>query len=401
MERRVLINMNHHGIRKMFYLLIVAMICYGCSGLHKNIHSSASQSFEKGKGKSNFISLEVGDSMENALVEDFNNDGNFDIVAVSHGASCMKVFLGSGDRKFELRQVLSKDIIGFHPNNIVAVDWNSDGFKDVLLAAEGLSSVLLLENDEGRGFHKVAVFPVKYPPQNIAVFDLDNDGNLDIVLTPYSPKNMMILWGNSKNNFKFNVSEIKVKKFVSSVWLDDWNMDGHTDIFFGEAYAKRITVALNQGGRRFVLRAIFQWVRKNGYDIPKMPGNVVTADINSDGCPDALSAMEIGKTAIIAYGNCKGGTSTIEYIKAPAWGYWSIGAVSGNDLHSSLIALGENQRIFIAARGKNKRWEMKEYKAGKVPCNFIFKDIDKDGHLDLLFVNEAQDDLGIYFGPLI
>ncbi len=348
------------------------------------------------------LDLQVGHDMENAVLGDFNKDGYLDIAAVSHGGNCLKIFLGKGHRKFELAQVLSKKSVGYHPDHIALFDWDNDGFDDLILAAEGSSAVFYFRNDKGRFVETPKVFEVKNAPKDIAIADLDNDGKQDIVLSPYGPYNISVLWGKDPDKFVFDVSYItRVRNFTgSSVFIDDWNGDGKKDVFFLEPNENRVRVALNQGKRHFRLINVYSWTRKSIYEPPFTPASFALADLNGDGCVDVLTAMEIGKVAVIAYGDCKGNTVSMEEIPAPAWGYRGCGAVAADHGHPAIIALGEKLKMFLGRKGGDDKWILKRYKAGVIPANFQFHDIDNDGNLDVIFTDYSGDVVTIYFGPL-
>ena len=385
-----------------FHLLAVSsslLLLPGCSGLRGDA------SLSQGKAPStadigypdNYLEFKAGKDPENMIAADFNNDGVPDVAIVSHGDNCIKIFRGKGDRKFELHQTLTKEIVGFHPDFIASTDWDGDGFLDLILAAEGTHCAVYLKNVNGERFVSSAKFQVKYPPKSIAVSDIDNDGNKDVVLGPYSYGNVMVLWGKGKPGFDFDASEIKAGPFASSVCIADWNNDGKPDVFWTETERYNIKVAVNLGNRKFLTKTLFH----RSKIMLELPRSVVTADIDGDGCIDALSPLEIGRAAVIIYGDCRGGLHSIEKIKAPSWGYRGIGAIAAGETHPAMIALGEKKKMFIGIKDGAGEWKLREYKAGNVPENFMFTDIDQDGHIDVLFVDSAGDTGSIYFGPLI
>ncbi len=389
--------------RSVFYMAVLLCMCSllaACSGLKgksKGVSSSSSLEKEGPAYPEAHVQLEAGRDPENIQTADFNNDGLLDIAVVSHGDSCIKIFWGKGGRDFQPGPVLGKDMTGFHPDFISATDWDRDGFADLILAAEGTSSVIYFRNMEGKGFKKAGAISVRYPPKGIAVADLDGDGNMDIVLGPYSSGNIVVLWGRRQPLFEFDTTEIEAGDYASSVCVADWNLDGRPDILWTETEMYNVKVAINRGGRKFRTNTLFH----RSKEMVELPRSVITADMNGDGCVDALSPLEIGKAAIVIYGDCKGGVQSVERIPAPVWGFRGIGAIAKGKGHPAYIALGEKLRIFVGFKDMDGKWKLKEYKAGKVPENFLFQDMDKDGYIDLLFVDSAGDTASVYYGPLI
>ncbi len=367
----------------------------GCTGVATKARETKVQN-EGPVYPAHHVEFDAGRDPENIVAADFNNDGILDVAISSHGDSCVKIFLGKGHRGFHLATVIPKAVVGFHPDCLAATDWDKDGYIDLVLAAEGRKKGGWLRNKGGNGFEKAGAVPVKYPPKGIALSDLDGDGNMDIVLGPYSRGNVMVLWGKAQPRFEFQASEIPAERFASSVSIADWNSDGRPDVFWTETEKYNVKVALNQGNRRFHTKILFH----RSPMILELPRSVVTADVDGDGCVDALSPLEIGKAAIILHGDCKGNVKDLETIKAPVWGYRGIGAIAASPGHPAYIALGEKLRIFIGVRNKAGKWDLHEYKGGKVPEAFIFKDMDKDGNMDVLFVDSAGDTASLYYGPL-
>ena len=384
----------------MIILLSVWLLVTACSGLNGKTSSAGIEQSGNEKGPrypEHYLHLDAGKDPENIITDDFNRDGLLDIAVVSHGDSCIKIFWGNGGREFLPGPILERELTGFHPDFVTAADWDKDGFTDLVLAAEGISSVVLFKNMQGVGFEKAGQFEVKYSPKGIGVADFDGDGEKDIVLGPYASGNILVLWGKNQPRFEFDISEIKAGDYASSVCISDWNLDGKPDILWTETQKYNVKVAINRGDRTFQTKTLFH----RSKEMVELPRSVVTADVNEDGCVDALSPLEIGKAAVILYGDCKGGVLSLQKIKAPDWGFRGIGAIGAGKNHPAYIALGEKLRMFVGVRARDGSWHLKEYKAGRVPENFIFRDVDKDGRMDVLFVDSAGDTASIYFGPLI
>lgn len=339
-----------------------------------------------------YVHLEVGRAPESIEPADFNGDGLIDLAVVGHGASDIRFFWGRDGRKFEAGPVLGEGLVGYHPGMARAVDWNRDGRQDLILAAEGRTEVQYWENSDA-GLHLEAAFKVPSPPVGLVVEDLDHDGLWDLVLGPYSGSSVYILWG--KAEFKFEIQVLKAAPTPTYVYVADWNSDGWKDILWAEWDTGPVKLALNLKKRRFDQRVLR--VRPDKLDAPR---SVTTADLDGDGALDAIVPLETGLAALILYGDGKDSVRDIERIPAPDWGFRWATAVSESPDKPAMMALAEEGRIYVyVKKGPEGAWDIKKLPAGSVPLDLSFVDLDQDGYLDLIFINQAESSAGIYYGP--
>ena len=130
------------------------------------------------------------------------------------------------------------------------------------------------------------------------------------------------------------------------------------------------------------------------------PRSITTADLDGDGALDAIVPLETGRAALILYGDGKNSVRAIERIPAPAWGFRWAASVSERSDKPAMMALAEEGRIYVYIK-KNPEgsWDIKKLSAGSMPLDLSFVDLDQDGYLDLIFINQAGSSAGIYYGP--
>lgn len=138
-------------------------------------------------GYGNFTSVAIeGVAMHGLETTDLNNDGIVDIVGIGR-YSCVGVpryMLGTGDGNFEpIRTAF--DIAGLLSTNTVCpADFNSDGFSDLVICGD-TSLVFCGYNDGLLNFENfIDELPYGYTGAScVASADLDNDGDMDMIIT--------------------------------------------------------------------------------------------------------------------------------------------------------------------------------------------------------------------------
>ena len=114
----------------------------------------------------------------------------------------------------------------------------------------------------------------------VAIYDLDNDGNLDVVGGASSPGMVTINYGDGRGGIS-QPQSLPVKGDVRYVAVADINEDGLADIVFSvQRQSSGIKVWMNQSRRQWQLD-------KGPIEINKFEG-IKTADVNGDGQVNAV-----------------------------------------------------------------------------------------------------------------
>jgi uncharacterized protein (TIGR03437 family) len=188
-----------------------------------------------------------GSPSSGLVVADFGN-GKQDVAAGFQGVNTspggVSVLLGNGDGT--LRTAVNYSVGAFSALDIVAGDFNGDGKLDIAVAAGATGSnfsspgavALLLGKGDGT-FQNAALMQVGSPaatPVAIAAGDLNNDGNLDLVVSVFDPSfnnTVVVLLGNGNGAFS-PLSPISISGGGGdAVALADLNADGIPDLVVG------------------------------------------------------------------------------------------------------------------------------------------------------------------------
>lgn len=184
------------------------------------------------------------------IVDDFDNDGNLDIIYSSLGlGTSMKYFKNMGDGTFKDMSE-SSHIDRFKGGlNIVQTDYNNDGFLDIFILRGGWQGQVenvqqpnsLIKNNGNGTFTDVTLkagIYSEHPTQTATWNDFNNDGWLDVFIGNESSSEKAIhpceLFINNKNGTFTDMAEklgVNVAVFSKGVTSGDYDNDGWPDIF--------------------------------------------------------------------------------------------------------------------------------------------------------------------------
>ena len=215
------------------------------------------------------LGINTFDLCGGVVVEDFNNDGYFDILSsTSDPRGSLHLYLSEGSMRFRD----ATDESGVRPQlggfNCVAADYDNDGDTDVLvlrgawLGTQGTIRNSLLRNDTSPGGGKVLFTDVTavagladpaYPTQTAAWGDLDNDGDLDLFVGNESAKELRLKDSAGdfpsqlfQNNGDGTFTDIAATaggqndRFCKGVTMGDYDNDRDLDIFVSNVGKNRL-----------------------------------------------------------------------------------------------------------------------------------------------------------------
>lgn len=135
----------------------------------------------KGNGNGTFTpqpAQNAGGGVWMIVCGDVNADGKMDVSSANSFSNSGSILLGNGNGTLQAAQVVAG--LGHMPATDLG-DLDGDGDLDWVLSSFGAQEWRMYRNDAGT-FHYVTSFPSSANPACAAIFDFDNDRDLDLVL---------------------------------------------------------------------------------------------------------------------------------------------------------------------------------------------------------------------------
>ena len=234
----------------------------------------------------------VGTTPLQVLSGDYNRDGKRDFVTVNSIASTVSVYLGKGNGSFQVERTFGTPT---RADQLILADFDEDGIPDIATANPGIdsfngNSVSVLVNQKGGGVAKNTSITVGTNPLSLAAGDLNHDGHLDLVVANSGMPNftgsgdLSIILGNGDGTFQ-SPSTLKVvqgglARSPFFVAMADFNGDGNPDVVACTDDALGASFLPGDGKGSFKSPTII--------NLADMCQQVLTADLNNDGKADLL-----------------------------------------------------------------------------------------------------------------
>ena len=238
--------------------------------------------------------LETGADPSFLITDDFNNDGNLDLVVANSGDHTFSYFKGKGDGTFKDQQLFKTDM---DPICIAGGDFNKDGYLDLAVISYGDQTLQIFLNNQIGGFRNTGqkIKPGKIPI-NLTAGDFNHDGLADLAVSLRYHK-VVILMAKGKGRFS-EPEIIPVKGQPTGLVIGDYNHDNHVDV----------AIALAGSGNTGVQ---LLWGKGDGTFKPSknfkgggQPLTIANIDVNGDGYNDLVTSSN-GRHALTLVMNNK------------------------------------------------------------------------------------------------
>ncbi len=286
------------------------------------------------------LGIDVNDLAGGAIMDDFDNDGFYDLVISAWDfKGNLRYFRSNGDGTFTDR-TSEAGLVGMVGSlNIQQTDYNNDGLLDIwamrgawLGEAGRIPNSLLRNNGDGTftDVTEEAGLLSFHPTQSSRWFDFDGDGWLDLFignesLNPKDPDWCELYRNNGDGTFTecAHESGIRVAQFIKGVACGDYDNDGRPDLYLSARGGKNILLR-NEGPveQPFPMRPTWRFsdvtARSGPITEPLISFGTFFFDYDNDGWEDLMVfgyylQNGVGDVAAEYLGKNHGGTRTKLY----------------------------------------------------------------------------------------
>jgi hypothetical protein len=332
----------------------------------------------------------VGTEPFSVISADLNGDDNADVVLVGKSPR-VAVLIGIGNGTFRQPAQVNQ-LPDAAWTAATAVDVYRDGKIDLAVVGDD-DDVLILHNKGDGTFWDPVSYPVGHPSLCAAGADLDGDLFPELVLA-----GSLTIPGNAplsklsvlKNYFGTFLPAVAytANNHPLSISARDVDSDGDPDILLVNPAAGAVSVFVNDGNGGLP--------ETTGYPVGGYPSEVVTADLNGDGSPDAAVAAHGTDVAVLL--NAGDGTfgAAADYLAGS--GPVSIVAADldrDGDRDLATANTSSNQMAVLLNDGDGTFQRDSLYSVGTGPSSVSTADIDGDGNTDIIVGNRFSQNVSV------
>jgi hypothetical protein len=339
-------------------------------------------------------SFAAGNSPVSIAVGDLNHDGKLDVVAgdwqtVAYSDSGMSVLLGRGDGT--LSPATAWVVASAYVADVALADLDGDGNLDIVASSDTKPVVSVLFGD-GNGHAIVETSPwvssaAGPGPHGLAIGDFNGDGQLDLAtanptqISPYQDTSVLL----NRGTRAFTSPKVYQVAYLSlSIITGDFNGDGRLDLVRDDPFpngnvtaAGRIALLSGRGDGSFNPPAY----------IPVGPhaGALAAKDLDGDGKLDLVAASYNDDSIAVMMGNGDGSFAKPRPLAQPKPRFIAI-ADWNRDGRPDLLVGGDMGVALFLGQGNGMFGVPSQCAVGKT-YQLATGDFDGDGQLDIATAN--------------
>jgi hypothetical protein len=297
--------------------------------------------------------------------------------------------LDTCDRKFV---ALTKKIEG-PIKSVAAADLNNDNKTDIVFIDETTPHVYIIFNLGNDKFADPEVYIAAAGIISMIIADVDNDGDLDIIVGLIRKISFVNVFLNTGNG-EFYESIYLTKDTdgqLKSIAAADIDNNGKYDIIIADQFMNNIGIFLNKGGNTFY--------DVRTYSVGKSPVFVTTADLNNDKNTDIIVANTKSNDISILFNDGDGNFSnSIRYSIGTGPLFVTI-ADMNNDNTSDIIVVNyfSNNIVILFNNGKGNFTKRTNFSDVVNPVSITLNDYNSDGSIDIIVPNYHSNNVGVFF----
>ncbi|MBC8028587.1 MAG: VCBS repeat-containing protein [Pyrinomonadaceae bacterium] len=235
--------------------------------------------------------------------EDFNADGNLDLLTVNWDGGnnlegSISIALGDGAGHFDVKPILSVPT-AVNVKSVGVADFNGDSKLDLAIPSDFGFSIMM---GDGSGAFGPRTRLITANASSISVFDFNGDGKSDLLLV--SSEQTSVVLGDGSGGFGLP-SPLGVSRNAQDGTIADFNGDGKADIAVARQDPYNPGPPLG-GVSVFFGDGVGGFGPASQFAADRIPARIVSGDFNRDGRPDLVIANETANNLSVLLNTCEG-----------------------------------------------------------------------------------------------
>ena len=221
-----------------------------------------------------------------AFASDIDNDGDMDIISAGNIDDKISWFKNDGNSTPSFERI-DIDLNADGAYDVIAADIDKDGDMDILAANSKDHAIAWYENDGSKSpnFNLKIITTNADNIRKVAVGDIDNDGNIDIVSASSGDDKISWYKNDGSANPTFDEKVVSTNADgARSVFAADVDNDGDVDLISASFLDNKIALYKNNGGVNPIFMEEVISTNADGAN------SIFAADVDNDGDMDLISA---------------------------------------------------------------------------------------------------------------